>query len=66
MAGFVRDNGIGLCVDSLRSLDDALAAVTPDDYRRMADNVAIVSRRIASGRYLKTALEKAFSLIHNS
>lgn len=66
MAGFVRDNGIGLCVDSLRSLDDALAAVTPDDYRRMADNVAIVSRRIASGRYLKTALEKAFSLIHNA
>lgn len=65
MARFVSDNGIGLCVDSLRRLDDVLAAVTPEDYRRMADNVAIVSRRIASGHYIKTALEEAFEIIRN-
>jgi len=61
LAPFVRDNGIGICVGSLRELDDILARLTPEEYDRMKENVCAVSRRLASGYYIKNALNTVIS-----
>lgn len=65
MAPFVRDNGIGLCVDSLRGLDAILGSITPDDYRRMADNAAEMGLRLSRGHYIREALGKAISFFRS-
>lgn len=59
LAPFVRNNGIGLCISSLRELDRILAEMTPKQYEAMRVNVEKVSRRMAEGHYFKTAIGKA-------
>lgn len=59
MAQFVSDNGVGLCVSSLRELDERLAAITPDEYGKMKENVKKVSGRLSKGYYIKAALAEA-------
>lgn len=56
LAPFVRDNGIGICIGSLRELDDIFARITPEEYDRIKRNVCAVSRRLASGYYVRNAL----------
>lgn len=65
MAPFVKENGIGLCVDSLDNLDTTLAAVTSERYGAMAQAAAAMSHRLASGHYTRRALSEAIrSLQH--
>ena len=59
LAPFVRDNGIGLCISSLAELGERLAAVTPDDYARMQENIIRVSRLLSEGHYFKAAVTEA-------
>lgn len=59
MAPFVKENGIGLCVDSLDNLDATLAAVTYERYGAMAQAAAAMSHRLASGHYTRRALSEA-------
>lgn len=59
MAPFVKENGIGLCVDSLDNLDTTLAAVTSERYGAMAQAAAAMSHRLASGHYTRRALSEA-------
>ena len=58
MAPFVRDNGVGICISSLSQLGEALAAITPEKYARMLDNVRTVSSNLADGYYIKTAVRE--------
>lgn len=62
MASFVKDNGIGIAIDSLRDLDKVLPAITREDYDRMKGNVAAMSRKIASGYFFR----KSICMIHES
>lgn len=59
LASFVEENGIGICVDSLRDLDGILNSMTVEDYERMKANVISVSDKIASGHYFSAAFDKA-------
>ena len=59
MAPFVRDNGVGICISSLSQLGEALAAITPEKYARMLDNVRTVSSNLADGYYIRTAVREA-------
>lgn len=62
MAPFVKENGIGLCVDSLRDIDRELAGLTPETYGRMRTNAGRIGRLIGDGHYITTALKAAESM----
>ena len=55
----MKENGIGLCVDSLARLGETLSEVTPEDYDRMQKNIRRVSQRLSEGYYFTTAVTTA-------
>lgn len=59
MASFIKENNIGICIDSLDNLDKVLASVTPEQYATMKTNIVHISERLASGCYTGEALAKA-------
>ncbi len=64
-AEFLEREGVCLAVDSLRDLDAALSALTPDEYERMLGNVARINARLKEGHYLKKALGEALEYLDN-
>ncbi len=63
MAGFVEENGIGICIDSLREIDSIYERLTQDEYNKMCDNVRQVSQRMSEGWYFNRALSAVESRI---
>ncbi|MBQ1979529.1 MAG: galactofuranosyltransferase, partial [Alistipes sp.] len=63
LADFVEEHGIGLVVDSLRELDERLAALTEEEYLAMRQKVATVSQRIAEGRYIQEAVKQGMETL---
>ncbi|MDE6452062.1 MAG: galactofuranosyltransferase, partial [Odoribacter sp.] len=65
LASFVKDNGIGICVDSLEELNDILNHLSPEDIINMKQNIKSVSQRLSVGYYTqsatRTAIEKLSS-----
>lgn len=59
IADFVLENGVGITVSNLAELEDAIRAVTPEDYARMCQNVQRVGAQLRDGHYLRHALEQA-------
>lgn len=53
MAPFIRDNGLGITVDSLVDLDKAIDGVSDESYRQMLANCAAAARRLRSGWYAR-------------
>lgn len=66
LADFVKQNGIGITVDSLTELNDILANLTTDEYNRMKTNTIKISQQLASGHYARTALTNAVNSIKQS
>lgn len=58
LAKFVQENGVGICVESLDQIPDAMAAVSAEEYSRMQENVKVLSRKLRDGGFLKAALKK--------
>ncbi len=54
---FVQEHGVGIVVDSLNDLHDALASVTPDAYEQMCSRARQLSRDLNAGHYLLHAME---------
>lgn len=63
LAGFVNDNKIGICVDSLEDLERKLAELTIDDYKKMKENVCCISERLSRGYYFEKAVNEAIENI---
>lgn len=61
MAQFVSENGIGICIDSLRDINNIYKDITKDEYERMCNNVQKISKQLSEGWYCKTAVEKVCS-----
>ena len=61
LAPFVRERGIGLCVDSLRDIAPALSALTPERYAGMRHRVEELSLLLSQGHFFREALGKAFA-----
>lgn len=59
MAHFVESHGIGIGVESLTGLPDALASITPERYQRLRQNVMKEGKLIRSGHYFLSALHLA-------
>ncbi len=66
LAPFVRENGIGITINSLRELDEILAKITPEEYQQMRNNVKTICDRLSSGYYAKNALTEAAGLLGNN
>lgn len=63
LAGFVRANGVGICIASLADLDRVLEALTPEQYMVMKRNVRAVNERLCAGYYIRKALSEAMNVI---
>ena len=62
-ADFIEAENIGIKVGSLRDIKSAFERISPDDYRKMTENVERVNRKLKNGAYLEEALQKALRLI---
>lgn len=59
-ADFVAGNKIGVCLDSIRDLDDKLRSVPVDEYMHMLDRLLRLRKSICTGEHLKTILYNAY------
>ena len=58
LADFVLENNVGICVDSLDQIPDAVASVGEDTYLLMKTNAEILSKKLRDGEFLKSALKE--------
>lgn len=56
MAGFVRENGVGIAVGSLAEIEKTISEMSPGEYARLKTNAETVGARLRSGHYLRTIL----------
>lgn len=66
LAPFIKENGIGICVDNLKELEDRLNALRPEEYAKMKKNIIAVSRQLAEGHYFTEAMKKAENTLATS
>lgn len=59
MAGFIEENGIGVCIDSLREINDIYKNLTQTEYNTMCDNVKHISELMSEGHYFSKAVSKS-------
>lgn len=59
LAPFIRDNKVGLCIGSLRDIDNVLSGLTDDEYTEMRLNAEKMSRKVAQGYFTCKALNAA-------
>lgn len=62
-AEYVKSNKIGICIDSLKELDTILPNISKEEYVIMLNNVREMSHKLATGKFIEAALEKAFKAI---
>lgn len=65
MATFVEQNGIGICIDSLRDISDIYKNLHAEEYAQMCDNVLHMNHLMAEGHFFKEATIKVLSHLHN-
>lgn len=61
LAGFITENGLGIAVDSLDQIHDAVQQLSQTDYEKMAANVRVMGEKIRSGHFFRTAAEQAIN-----
>lgn len=62
-AAFVKQNNIGITVQSLTELNAVINSLNEDDYEKMKQNVNQLKAKVKNGYYLKTAISKITSAI---
>ncbi len=59
LADFIRDNKVGLCIDSLERLEEVLGCISAEKYAEMKSNALHIRDKLQSGFYTRKALERA-------
>ena len=62
-AVFVKNNKLGIAVNSLFELQSKLENITEDDYNEMARNVAVIAEKLKKGYYAGKALQKSMDIL---
>ena len=62
-AKFVEENGVGYTVESLHDVQKLMEMISENKYKKMAERVREVSKRLIDGEYMQTALTNAMSII---
>jgi len=63
VAQFVKDNKIGIVVNSLSELTDSLFSLTKGEYEMLRNNVKGVRTKLTRGGYYEDAINKALKII---
>lgn len=58
LSSFVKDNGVGIVIDSLKDLDKCLATVSLAEYQEMCANVQKIGQKIRTGYFIRHAVPK--------
>ncbi|MGX5376846.1 sugar transferase [Ligilactobacillus sp. LYQ135] len=58
MADFVTNHNVGIVIDDLAHLDEAINQLSEDDYAKMKKNVHLISQKLRTGQYTLEALNK--------
>lgn len=58
VAPFIERNGIGICVNSIADINDAIAKVSDEEYEEMQNRLDYLSKKIGNGEQIKTAIRK--------
>ena len=58
LADFVKENGVGITISSLNEVDEKLNSISEEEYRQMHDNVRKIAKKMRSGYYATTAVDK--------
>lgn len=64
MAEFIEKNNIGICIDSLRDINEIYKNISQAEYHTMCDNVQRVSRLMSEGYYFTQAVTEAISQLN--
>jgi hypothetical protein len=62
LADFVRENKVGLCLDSLDELENVLKQTNIEEYAVMKANALQMQTKLQSGYYMKQALNRALNM----
>ena len=65
MAPFIRENNVGIVVDSIAQIKEKLDSMSKEDYSKIREAVAMVEQRLADGYYYKQGLEEADNYLKN-
>ncbi len=63
LASFITQHKAGICVDDLEELNGILANLSKGEYQEMLNNVKEIDARLASGYYIKKAVQQAISFL---
>lgn len=61
LAPFITENGLGIAVDSLNQIDEAVRQLSPEDYQQMAEKVHAMGGKIRGGQFFRAAAEQAIN-----
>lgn len=61
LAGFITENGLGIAVDSLDQIDEAVRGLSQADYQKMAENVHAMGEKVRGGHFFRTAAQQAIN-----
>lgn len=56
LSGFIKDNNLGITINSLEEISEKINALSQDDYNVMKDNVSQMADKLEKGYFLKKAL----------
>ena len=59
LADFVRENSIGICIDSLEELENTLSTLSERQYMEMKERTARIGQLLSEGYFAMKALQKA-------
>ena len=59
----MEENGVGYTVESLHDVQKLMEMISENKYKKMAERVREVSKRLIDGEYMQTALTNAMSII---
>lgn len=65
MAPFVKENNLGLVVDSIEQIEERLAALTNEEYAQMKEAATAMSKRLADGYHFKAGISGADEYLAN-
>ncbi|MBQ7416128.1 MAG: hypothetical protein IJW14_03705 [Oscillospiraceae bacterium] len=61
LAPLITENGLGIAVDSLDQIADAVGKLSPEDYEKMAENVHAMGKKLRGGHFFRTAAQQAIN-----
>lgn len=64
ISDFVKKNGVGIVVDSLFGLDKVIESISEIEYKQMCENASIVAKKLRSGHYFISALNKSLHIVN--